>query len=56
MTPEQARESVGRAVAYRGEHGIVQRVGSHGEIAFVRYGTDSHAKATYTSDLTLLHP
>lgn len=60
MTLDEARENVGRAVAYHphgwcgcdAEEGEITSVG--GGNVFVRYGYDQYSKATRPGDLTLL--
>lgn len=58
MTLEEARAGIGRKVVYAAtpwdssrppEEGVVTSVNDH--FVFVRYGSDTHSKATYAGDL-----
>ena len=52
ITPEEAAQNIGRKVVYRShegaepEEGVIVRASGDSWI-FVRYGSDTHAKATY---------
>lgn len=56
MTPQDARRNIGAAVVYRPnenatrELGVITGVSENGWV-FVRYGADSHSKATSASQL-----
>lgn len=59
MTPQEARANIGRKVVYRpyadapAEEGVI--VSADGDSwVFVRYGSDTHAKATYHGHLELV--
>jgi hypothetical protein len=59
MTLEEAREGIGRKVIYEVtpwdggypalDEGVITSVNDH--YVFVRYGSDTHSKATYPGDL-----
>lgn len=56
----EAAENIGRTVLYRPlegatERGVIASVTEAGWV-FVRYGTDTHAKATYPSQLEFDDP
>lgn len=58
MTPQEARRNVDKPVSYLAhenatpEFGVITRVSENGWV-FVRYGTDSHSKATSAAQLKL---
>lgn len=61
MTGDQAAASIGRKVVYRPPHVREDEPGDEGVITsvndvwvFVRYGADTHSKATPASRLTLV--
>jgi len=57
VTLTEAAENIGAGVVYTAPHGaredgVISSVGA--AYVFVRYGGDSHSKATLPQDLTLL--
>jgi hypothetical protein len=59
MTLDEARAHVGSLVVYHshegaGEQGQITSVNAH--FVFVRYGTDTHSKATAAGMLSLVQP
>ena len=59
ISPQDARDSIGRKVVYRPheaappEEGVIVRADGDSWV-FVRYGTDQHAKATHHCHLEFI--